>query len=231
MVRLTESDYRGALEVLRAACEVDGPLVFPEPVLEPLRELVPCDVVTFHERSARPDRVLVYTGRPVGELTPEIRTAHRCLKHQDPFRPAGGARTLSDFISPREYRRRELYHCVDRPLGVEHMMQLYLDPLSSDSRLEFDRAESEFGERDRVVLDLLLVHLRHFLRAASAEGRGTAAHRPRAPSDLSCRGRQDQRRDSSPARHLAQTVRKHLENAFETLGVHTRTAAVAAVFG
>jgi DNA-binding CsgD family transcriptional regulator len=27
------------------------------------------------------------------------------------------------------------------------------------------------------------------------------------------------------------TVRKHLENAYEKLGVHTRTAAVAAVFG
>ena len=29
----------------------------------------------------------------------------------------------------------------------------------------------------------------------------------------------------------AQTVRKHLENAFDKLDVHTRTAAVAATFG
>jgi DNA-binding CsgD family transcriptional regulator len=27
-----------------------------------------------------------------------------------------------------------------------------------------------------------------------------------------------------------ETVRKHLENAYETLGVHTRTGAVAALF-
>ena len=54
MARLAESDYRKALEVVYAAGEVDGPLAFPEPVLETLRELVPCDVVTFHERSASP---------------------------------------------------------------------------------------------------------------------------------------------------------------------------------
>jgi DNA-binding CsgD family transcriptional regulator len=29
----------------------------------------------------------------------------------------------------------------------------------------------------------------------------------------------------------SQTVRKHLENAYEKLDVHTRTGAVAAVFG
>jgi DNA-binding CsgD family transcriptional regulator len=29
----------------------------------------------------------------------------------------------------------------------------------------------------------------------------------------------------------AETVRKHLENAYEKLGVHTRTGAVAATFG
>lgn len=48
-MRLLESDYRKALEVLYAAGEVDGPLAFTEPVLQALRELVPCDVVTFHE--------------------------------------------------------------------------------------------------------------------------------------------------------------------------------------
>ena len=235
MGRLTESDYRGALEVLYAASEVDGPLAFTEPVLESLRELVPCDVVTFHERSPGPERVLVYTGRPVGELTPEIRAAHRRLRHQDPFRPADGARKLSDFVSAGEYQRRELYHCVDRPLGIEHMMQLYLDPLSSDARFEFDRAESDFGERDRAVLDLLLLHLRQFLRAARRRPRmrGEAellTHRERQVIAHVAGGRTN----AEIARLLEispETVRKHLENAFEKLGVHTRTAAVAAVFG
>ncbi len=144
MARLVESDYRKTLDVLYAAGEVDGPLAFPEPVLGVLRELVPCDVVTFHERSWRPGRVLVYTGEPMGPLTPEVRAARRRLRHQDPWRPADGPRTLTDFVSVRDFRRTEFYALVHRPLGIEHMLQLYLDPRSTDARLEFDRFDTVF---------------------------------------------------------------------------------------
>lgn len=235
MPRLLESDHRKALDVLYAAGEVDGPLAFPEPVLGVLRELVPCDVVTFHERSRRPARVLLYTGEPIGPVTPEVRAARRRFEHQDPWRPAEGARTLTDFVSVRDFRRTEFYAEVHRPLGVEYMLQLYLDPGRTDARLEFDRFEDDFGERDRSVLDLLLPHLRQLLRAA--------ARRPAvrgAVAELTAREREilahvAEGRTNSEVGHLlgisSHTVRKHLENAYEKLGTHTRTAAVAAVFG
>ena len=235
MARLAESDYRKVLEVLYAAGEVDGRVAFPEPVLTSLRELVPCDVVTFHERTWRPGNVMVYTGEPVGPMTPEIRAAHRRLKHQDPMRPAEVARTLSDFVSVRDFRRAEFYAWVHRPLGIEYMLQLYLDPGRSDARLEFDRADSDFGERDRKVLDLLLPHFRQFLQAAT--------RRPAATGDAS----ELTSRELEVIAHVAEgltnseiagllristhTVRKHLENAYEKLGTQTRTGAVAAVFG
>ena len=60
MAGLRESDFKKALEVLYTASEVESAVAFPRPVLQALCELVPCDVVTFHERSARPDRVLLY---------------------------------------------------------------------------------------------------------------------------------------------------------------------------
>jgi len=235
MARLAPSDYRKALDVLYAAGEVDGPLAFPEPVLGVLRELVPCDVVTFHERSRRPGSVLVYTGEPVGPVTPEVRAARLRFKHQDPWRPADGPRTLTDFVSARDFRRSEFYALVHRPLGVEHMLQLYLDPRRTDARLEFDRFETDFGERDRNVLDLLLPHLRQLLRAAT---RRPAASGP--ATELTSREREviahvaDGRTNSEIGRLLgisSHTVRKHLENAYEKLGTHTRTGAVAAVFG
>jgi len=50
MPRLSGSDYRNVLEVLREAGDVEGPIPFPRPVLEALRRLVPCDVVTYRER-------------------------------------------------------------------------------------------------------------------------------------------------------------------------------------
>jgi RNA polymerase sigma factor (sigma-70 family) len=226
MVRLSAGDYRDALEVIYVAGEIDGAIAFPEPVLEALGRLVPCDVVAFHERGG-----IVYAGGPKGTVTPEIRAAHRRFAHQDPLRPADGARTVEDFGSIHDYRRTDLYRCVDRPLGVEHMLQLYVDPVVSDARLEFDRSETGFGERDRSVLELLLPHLRQFARRA----------RPRAAlARLSPREREilehvsHGRTNVEIARALgisAETVRKHLENAYAKLGVHNRTGALAAAFG
>jgi DNA-binding CsgD family transcriptional regulator len=228
MPRLGQSDYRKALDVLYAAGEVDGPVAFPAPVLETLRQLVPCDVVTFHERSSSSQRVLVYSGEPLGAVTSEIRAAHRRFAHQDPLRPAAGARKLTDFTSLREYRRCELYRYCDRPLGVEFILQLYLDPGASDARLEFDRSDVDFGERDRGALDLLLPHLRQFLRARPS----AAGLTPREREVIALVA--DGRTNGEVAHALGvspETVRKHLENAYEKLGVHTRTAAVKAAFG
>jgi DNA-binding CsgD family transcriptional regulator len=233
MARLGQSDYRRAFDVLYAAGEVSGPVAFPRPVLERLRQLVPCDVVTFHERSASSERVLVYSGDPLGAVTPEIRAAHRRFAHQDPLRPAAGARKLTDFSSLREYRRCELYQYCDRPLGVEFILQLYLDPGASDARLEFDRSDVDFGERDRSALDLLLPHLRQFLRARrSPVGEKVVLLTPREREVIALVA--DGRTNGEVAHALGispGTVRKHLENAYERLGVHTRTAAVKAVFG
>ena len=229
MARLAESDYRKALEVLYAAGEGDGLLPFDEPVLEALRDLVPCDVVAFHERSAARDRALVFVGRPVGAMTEEIRAAHRRLKHEDPLRPVAGAHTLTDLLPMREFRRRDFYRHVHQPLGIEYMLTLYVDPQVSDARFDFDRSDSDFTERDRTVLDLLLPHLRQVLRAGRRSPRAAA---------LTARERQvlahvaDGLTNAEVARALTispETVRKHLENAYGKLGVHTRTAAVAAI--
>jgi DNA-binding CsgD family transcriptional regulator len=235
MARLVESDYRKSLEVLYAAGEVDGPLAFPEPVLAVVRELVPCDVVTFHERSWRPEWVLAYTGEPVGEITPEIRAAHRRLRHQDPLRPAEGARTLTDFVSTREFRRTEFYDLVHSPLGVEYMLWLYLDPGCTDARLEFDRADADFSERDRKLLELLLPHFRQLLRASTRRRAATGRAAQLTPREREVIAHVAEGRTNKEIARLLgispHTVRKHLENAYETLGAHTRTGAVAAAFG
>src|SRR5205085_5492826 len=47
MERLSGSDYRGILEFVHAAGEVAGTDPFPEQVLARLRELVPCDTVSY----------------------------------------------------------------------------------------------------------------------------------------------------------------------------------------
>lgn len=235
MARIAASDYRKVLDVLYAAGAVAGSLAFPKPVLDSLRSLVPCDVVAFHERSTEPDRVIVYAGEPLGEMTPEIRAAHRRLRHEDPVRPVAGARTFSDVLSLREFRQSELYRSVQRPLGIEHMLWVYLDPQRTDARFEFDRGRSDFTARDRRVLDVLVPHLCQLHRAARRRDRGSCV-----ASELTQREREvitlvaEGRTNGEIGALLGistETVRKHLENVYDKLGVHTRTGAVAAAYG
>ena len=232
-MRLSESDYRSVLDVLLAAGAVEGPVPFPAPVLEALQRLIPCDVVAYHERPpGRP--ALDFTGEPHGDFTHEMRATELRFWHQDGLAPAEGARKISDFLTQREFHRLELYQDVCRPLGIEHTMRLWLDP-GDGSRLEFDRLSTDFDERDRAVLDLLLPHLRQFRRRApgrqpirsEATGKRLTA-REREVIDLIAAGRTNE----EVARLLwisPGTVRKHLENAYKKLGVRTRTGAVAAL--
>jgi DNA-binding CsgD family transcriptional regulator len=236
VARLSEAKYLGVLDVLRLAGEVEGPVPFPEPVLESLRRLVPCDVVAYHERLPG-GRILAYSGEPRGKMTPAIREASRRLEAEDVLKPAGGARKYSDFFSTREYHRSPIYLEVGRPLGVEDMVRLWIDPAGAfGARLEFDRPDRGFQEADRTALDLLRPHLLRFVlnaltrrRRAAPTGRvGRLTPREREILEHVAVGRTN----TEVARLLwisPGTVRKHLENAYEKLEVHTRTAAVAAL--
>jgi DNA-binding CsgD family transcriptional regulator len=235
MPRLGVSDYQSVLAVVQTAGAVDGPLPFPPVVLEALRRLVPCDVVTYHERPHSPRHPrLVYVGEPRGPMTEDIRRAARRYVHQDTLTPASGARKYSDFLTRRQHQRLELYQEAHRPLGIEDMMRLWLDPAGGGgARLEFDRGERDFGERDRAVLDLVRSHLEQCRRRAQARRR-----RADGASRLTVREREilavvaDGATNGQVAAMLEispLTVRKHLENAYEKLGVHTRTEAVVAL--
>jgi DNA-binding CsgD family transcriptional regulator len=233
MAGLSVSDYRAALELVREAGAVEGPDPFPEQVLEGLRRPVPCDVVAYHEGPVSQPAV-EYAGEPRGQVTEAIRNAHRRLVAQDVLTPVEGARKYSDYLSQRQFHRLAFYHEVARPLGVEDMIRLWIEPTGSENaRLEFDRPDWGFRERDRAVLDLLLPHFRQLRRNAVARRRpGRQADgltpREREVLELVAGGRTN----AEVARiHWISpgTVRKHLENTYEKLGVHTRTGAVAAL--
>jgi DNA-binding NarL/FixJ family response regulator len=112
------------------------------------------------------------------------------------------------------------------------MFRLWLEPNGSGSaRLEFDRPTRNFGERDRAVLDILWPHLRQFrrnaLRRSGLRGDPLTA-REREVMALVARGWTNAQIAASL--WIARgTVRKHLDNIYDKLGVHTRTAAVAAL--
>jgi DNA-binding CsgD family transcriptional regulator len=136
----------------------------------------------------------------------------------------------SDFLSPALLRRNPWYDEISRPRGVEFWMKAWLPAPAGVGRGLFvvrERGRRDFDERDRAVLSLLRPHL------ASIRERLGRRHRyphltPRESEvlDLVAEGLSN---SEIGARLVISTgtVRRHLENLFEKLGVHTRTAAAA----
>jgi DNA-binding CsgD family transcriptional regulator len=236
MAKLSGADFDGVLGVLYEAGAVEGAVPFPEGVLDALRGLVPCDVVSYHEGVVGHSAV-ASSGDYQCSGSPEIASAYAEYLHQDPLLPVRGARKVSDILSARAFRDRELYQYVYRPLGVEDTFRLWLDPdPARGARLEFDRSRRDFAERDRHILDVLQPHLAQFYKRAVG--------RRRASFPLSGGDDRLTPREREILEHVAAglmnaeiavelsisplTVRRHLENVFKKLGVRTRTAAVAA---
>ena len=218
---------------------------FPRPFLAALRQLVPCDVVSYSALDRVHERYLDLLeepghDRPEPELTYwEIRSEHPLCRHHEltlDFR----ALRLSDFVSLRRLRHTRLHADWLRPMDVEHWLSVGLDaPLTHTKVFNFLRARGrDFTARDRAVLDALRPYLA--ARYALWEAAGAA---PFAPVEAMCSGLTAREREvvdlvaeGLTNGEIAQrlwispgTVRRHLENIYEKLGVHTRTAAARAV--
>jgi len=238
VARLSGSDYRGILEFLHAAGEVDGTDPFPVHVLARLRELVPCDTVSYgdFDRQGHAWRTGVrYAGEPRAPVTPAIDEAHGRLAHQYPYRPwspeARRPARWSDFLSRRELQALDLYWEVGYPLECEYELELWLaTPDGTAGGFGFDSFERDFSERDKLILDTLRPHLVQLWRNAGARRResrlvGTLTPREREILLWVARGKSN--REIAAVLYLAPgTIRKHLDNVYEKLGVSNRAGAV-----
>jgi DNA-binding NarL/FixJ family response regulator len=115
--------------------------------------------------------------------------------------------------------------------GVDHELMCCLPTVGTRTRrLLFARGPGpDFDERDRTVLTLLRPHLveLHTRRTAAAERSETRALTSRQMELLRLVAAGKSTQQIADALFLSpRTVRKHLENIFERLGVTNRTAAV-----
>lgn len=245
VARLSGSDYRGILEFVHAAGEVDGTEPFPEQLLARLRELVPCDTVSYGDFDCDFDREghvwrtgVRYSGEPRAPVTPAIVEAHARLAYQYPYRPwspeARHPLRWSDLLSRREWHALDLYWEVCRPLDGEYELELWLATTDGVAGgFGFDSFKRDFSERDKLVLDTLRPHLVQLWRNAAArrrESRSLAALTPREREILHWVARGKSNREIAAVLYLAPgTIRKHLDNVYDKLGVSNRAGAVGHV--
>lgn len=237
-MRLGPKDLDGALAVFAEAASTDGVQPFEIPVIERLLDLIPADRAGYFEYR-RPSASIYaveisYPGPGLDWASEQVQAIVKWWPLRDDlWDGAEQAVRDSDLMTRRQWLRNPWY--MDGPSRVrEHELKVWLPaPEGLVRGFWFDRDADggEFTERDRAVLTVLRPHL------AAVRERWESRHEP----VLCLTGREREIlqlvREGLTNREIAArfvisagTVRSHLENIFEKLDVHTRTAAVARAF-
>lgn len=106
-----------------------------------------------------------FIGKPDGWATPQELDELGQWVHQNPIveyyadTHDGSAVTISDLVSSRELRRRELFDVFFGPKHIEDQLAVAVEVGTLVAGVAFARNSRSFSARDRSVLDLLRPHL------------------------------------------------------------------------
>ncbi|HEU4907144.1 MAG TPA: LuxR C-terminal-related transcriptional regulator [Solirubrobacterales bacterium] len=168
MGNLSRRDTAAALSFVGdlAGCEEDAQLTAH---LRELRPLVGAEAMILGtvERGGDGAPAISADEDPPGWFDEVRREAFAQWSHQQPLVVShfGGlaprAEKVSDFLSPRQWKRREIYNDFYRDAGLdwEIAVQIHASP-GRISCAAIQRSRADFSERDRALLDLVGPHLR-----------------------------------------------------------------------
>jgi DNA-binding CsgD family transcriptional regulator len=241
---VAERDASAMLDVVWEGLSVQGVEPFPLEVLIKLERLIRADAIVAFQEIHFPDgkcHVVEQVEISDRSVPPALEAAARAISRQDPLRHGfrrheRRALKLSDFFTIRQLRDLDFYREVWRPLGIDDSLRVWLPAPQGRARtIVLERGGKRFTRRDRRLLQLLRPHLIHIsanahFRRAHADGLSGLTEREAEVLGWIAHGKTNGEISSilvvSP-----HTVRKHVENIFMKLGVHTRTAAAARALG
>jgi len=228
---LSDRDVRTMLRVADPDDPAPSPGTLPWSVLHGLQALIPCDAIAFFQLDSDRRTMLWGQDLPTDEGSdPSAFWRHyaacRPCSYPDDSGDLSRVTTFSDFYTLRELKKTGMYADYLRPIGVQREIMLCLpSPARRTVRMVLFRGRgADFGERDRALLTLLRPHLHRLRRTPDSTTALTG--RQRQLLGLVAAGYTN----GQIAGRLGladSTVRKHLENVFERLQVHSRAAAVA----
>ncbi|HET7072401.1 MAG TPA: LuxR C-terminal-related transcriptional regulator [Nocardioides sp.] len=243
---MTDTDVGDLLDVLERCEPAAADDIFYAGVLAGLRELIPCDDITFQLMDVAEQRVNLLCVTDDGVQREEchgaedefLRLFWRQFWEED---GCAGPLSTGDYVTvlhQAETWSTRAY--ADTPLGsqfaamgVKDEVLVPMTPLGGIDRrlLLFRNAGSpEFSEREKGMLALARPHIAELHTRRDRELRGEPHLTPRQWEVL--RRVATGASNTQIARALGvseATVRKHLENVFVRLGVQSRTEAVARV--
>ncbi len=174
MERLPRRDVQPLHEFLRESyASLDLP-VFGRHVLLGLARLVPCDIIGYHELDTRAGRLTRQWHPPEADFPGSQAVYERHLSEHPivTYRIRsmdGQALQLSDFVTRPQFHRLGIYNEFYRRLGIEHLISIMIPAQPSVLiGIPLNRARRDFGERDRLLLNLVRPHLIQAYRNAEA---------------------------------------------------------------
>ena len=243
MVRLPGPSLERAFGFMIDVSSESEPERLVRSVVEGLPRLVASEVTTLSicDLAAGTRRVI---GSPSDAISGDHQACFNRLLHQHPLvrfhstHPGSGACRISDCVSPGAFRRQQIFADYYRPIGIDHAMAV---PVIASRGLVMsyvlNRKGLDFSDAEKNLLDAMrpaLANLYRFAtiaaesRALESVGDAAEALTPRQIEVLRwvAAGKSDLQVATILGTSV-RTVQKHLENAYVTLGVENRTAAVA----
>lgn len=231
------TDLTNALDVVGGLAANSGPDPFPLDVLARLQEMIDADSAAgYVETRLNGDqqRYELVTRKQPSWLFPALQQ----VGEQDPIhahhcRDAVAPVAISDRMSAAEFHRLDIYRRVCQPLGTADSIRLYLPAPSGSARFFFfDRSHRGFSAHTRNLLEALRPHLANARRGHRDDLRASTKSPLTTREAMVMRCADAGASNAEIARQMfvsEHTVRKHLENIYRKLGVHSRTAALAAL--
>jgi DNA-binding CsgD family transcriptional regulator len=217
---------------------------FPGRVINLVSSLVPADSCSYNHMAGqtamawRIEPADAVTFPDADQLFQQLVPEHPLLRH---FLATGdmAARRISDVASDRQFRALALYRDFYRPHGVDHQLVVSVPaPDGGMISVALNRQRRDFSDPQRELIDLLRPHLRQAAAITtllgqpvpgvprSADGQPLLTARQTRILQLVAAGQSDR----AVARALGisvRTVQTHLQHVYRTLGVSSRTEALA----
>ncbi|HEX2320586.1 MAG TPA: response regulator transcription factor [Streptosporangiaceae bacterium] len=247
---VSERDLRTLLDIVTVGRSDDcdrAPTGLPPSMLADLLDEVGGDCITFIGLDSTQSVTWSIQGEPTAEFLDNPdgfwHNFWACVSCSYPERTGDlrSVTTISDFYSARQWHSTGHYGENVGPAGLEHKVQVCLPP----SPLQRERGPgrsvqlaiwrgrgTDFSGRDRMLLELLRPHLYEAYVEAERRRAGTPRLTPRQCDLLRLVAAGYTNRQVGSRLGISQgTVRKHLENIYERLGVSNRIAAVNRALG
>ena len=203
MPRLSSTDHRQLLDVLWTVGESPEGTRCPEPALQALRALVPCDVVAYGHAPDGEQR-MVHVGEPLGQMTDELRRRRRLYHHRTRCGRCavrGSSRTTSR-VAPING-----WSCTSWSIGrsasstmMRALVRRRHSRVATRVRSRRSRLQRARSKRPRPTAPLSRATLCPRGSAGVGQGEG---HVSPAPDPVARRRRAHERRDRLCAGHLA----------------------------